>query len=143
VDWAAGQPGLAGVTWPAEDRSMLRHRVAALTADPDCAPYLVHAVIDRDGRLVARIGCHAGPDEVGEVEIGYSVAAEARGQGLGGWVVDTFLAWLRDQGVRSVVASVRPDNAPSLAIIARRGFVEFGSQIDEEDGLELLFRRAL
>jgi RimJ/RimL family protein N-acetyltransferase len=74
------------------------------------------------------------------VEIGYAVAAEARGRGIGGWTVDAFLAWLAGVGVRSVIASVRPDNEASLAILRRRGFVEYGSQIDDEDGLELLFR---
>jgi RimJ/RimL family protein N-acetyltransferase len=143
ADWATGQPELARVTWPVGDRGMLRHRMAALEVDPGCAPYLVHAVLDPDGRLVARIGCHAGPDDAGEVEIGYAVVPEARGQGVGGWVVDTFLAWLAGMDVHSVIASVGPDNAASLAVIGRRGFEVFGSQIDEEDGLELLFRRRL
>ena len=142
-DWATGQPELAAVTWPAEDTRMLSYRIDALDADPASAPYLVHAVLDEDGSLVARIGCHGAPDERGEVEIGYAVAADARGRGIGGWTVDAFLSWLAGLGVRSVIASVRPDNEPSLAIIRRRGFVEYGSQIDDEDGLELLYRRSL
>jgi len=143
ADWAANQPELGAAAWPDEDRGMLRHRMAALVADPDCAPYLVHAVLDRDGTLVARIGCHAGPDQAGEVEIGYSVAEVARGRGVGGWVVDVFLSWLASVGVRSVVGSVRPDNEHSLAILRRRDFIEVGSRLDEEDGLELLFRRSI
>jgi len=77
------------------------------------------------------------------VEIGYAVAAGARGHGIGGWTVAAFLNWLAGLGVRSAVASVRPDNEPSLAILRRLGFVQFGSQIDDEDGLELLFRVGL
>jgi RimJ/RimL family protein N-acetyltransferase len=143
ADWAATQPELGSVTWPDEDRRMLRYRIEALEADPASAAFLVHAAIDQEGRLVARIGCHAAPDQNGEVEIGYAVTDEARGHGVGGWTVDTFLGWLAGRGVRSVIASVRPENEPSLAILRRRGFVEYGSQIDDEDGLELLFRRAL
>ncbi len=142
-DWTAGQPELGSVVWPDEDRRMLRYRMEALDADPASALFLVHAVVDGEGLLVARIGCHGAPDDDGEVEIGYAVATDARGRGIGGWTVDAFLSWLADQDVRSVIASVRPDNEPSLAILRRRGFVEYGSQIDDEDGLELLFRLAL
>ena len=42
-----------------------------------------------------------------------------------------------------VSASVRPDNVPSLRILERRGFVRTGTQIDDEDGLELVLSRAL
>jgi ribosomal-protein-alanine N-acetyltransferase len=142
-DWAAGQPELGSVVWPDEDKRMLRYRMAALDADATSAPYLVHAVLDDEGSLVGRIGCHAGPDDTGEVEIGFAVAAQLRGRGIGGWTVDTFLSWLGGLGVRSAIASVRPDNANSLAILRRRGFVEYGSQIDDEDGLELLLRVSL
>jgi ribosomal-protein-alanine N-acetyltransferase len=143
ADWAAAQPELGSVTWPDEDRRMLRYRIEALDADPASAAFLVHAALDEEGSLVARIGCHAAPDQNGEVEIGYAVAAEARGRGVGGWAVDAFLGWLLGRGVHSVIASVRPDNEPSLAILRRRGFVEYGFQIDDEDGLELLFRRSI
>ncbi len=142
-DWAAGQPELGSVVWPEEDTRMLRYRIEALDANPASAPFLVHAALDDLGNLVGRIGCHAGPDDYGEVEIGYAVVAEARGRGIGGWVVDRFLSWLASVGVRSVIASVRPDNSVSLAILRRRGFVEYGSQIDDEDGVELLMRRSL
>lgn len=139
-DWAAGQPELAGVVWPDSDRRVLRHRVEALDADPAAAPYLLHVAI-RDGEFVGRIGCHEGPRPDGSVEIGYAVAADQRGKGLGGQLVDGFLSWLATRGVTSVVASVRPDNGPSLRLLARRGFVETGERWDDEDGRELLLTR--
>jgi len=142
-DWARTQPELCSVRWPDDDRRTLSYRAAALAADPSSAPYLLHVALDEEGALVGRIGCHSAPDAAREVEIGYAVVAVARGLGVGGWMVDAFLGWLGDIGVRSVIASVRPDNEPSLAILRRRGFVEYGSQIDDEDGLELLFRATL
>ena len=42
---------------------------------------------------------------------------------------------------RGSCAPRRPDNEPSLALIRRAGFVEVGSQIDEIDGLELIFEK--
>ena len=90
-DWAAGQPELGSVTWPDEDRRMLRYRIEALDADAASAPFLVHAVLDDEGRLVGRIGCHAAPDDAGEVEIGYAVrptpavAGSAAGRSTRSW----------------------------------------------------------
>ena len=44
-------------------------------------------------------------------------------------------------GIHRFVASVSPDNAASLKLIARLGFTIIGQQIDEEDGLEHVFLR--
>jgi RimJ/RimL family protein N-acetyltransferase len=141
-DWASGQPELAGLGWPEEDRRVLRYRVETLDADPSAAPYLLHVAV-RDGAFVGRIGCHSAPDENGTVEIGYAVAAAMRGQGLGGLIVDLFLAWLTSRGVIHVEASVSPDNEPSLRLLDRRGFVETGERWDEEDGCELVLSKRL
>ena len=49
--------------------------------------------------------------------------------------------WAAQHGARILRASISPDNEPSLALIRRAGFVEVGSQIDEIDGLELIFEK--
>ncbi len=41
----------------------------------------------------------------------------------------------------TVRASVSPENAASLGTIAPFGFVQVGEQMDEIDGLELIFER--
>jgi RimJ/RimL family protein N-acetyltransferase len=138
-DWASLESGVQPTAWPQEDRRMPGYRVKALDADPTCAPYLLHLVLDQDGRLVGRIGCHAGPDADGEVEIGYFVLPSERGQGIAGYAVDRFLEWLQANGVTRVRATVGPDNEHSRRILERRGFVETGSQVDDEDGLELVY----
>ena len=129
--------------WPDADRRTLNYRIDALDRQPGAWPYLLHVAIATDGELLGRIGCHEGPDEYGDVEIGYYVAEARRGAGLGGRIVDAFLGWLREQRVERVSASVRPDNLASLRILEGRGFVRTGTQIDDEDGLELVLRRAL
>jgi [ribosomal protein S5]-alanine N-acetyltransferase len=138
--WSAGQAELAGMVWPVDDLRVLRYRVAALAADPSSEPFLLHAIL-LDGQLVGRIGCHERPGPDGEVEIGYSVRPEVRGQGVAGRAVDLFVEWLAARGVRAVKASVRPDNEPSLRLLTRRGFVEVGEQWDDEDGRELIFMK--
>jgi [ribosomal protein S5]-alanine N-acetyltransferase len=122
---------------------MLGYRVAALDRDPLAAPYLLHVILGPAGRVLGRIGCHAAPDAAGEVEIGYFVEPGARGHGVAGRAVDAFLCWLCGRGVRRVRATVSPDNTPSLAILRRRGFVEVGTQWDDEDGTDLVFQLVL
>ena len=42
-------------------------------------------------------------------------------------------------GITRFVASVSPDNLPSLNLIAEHGYVQIGEQMDDVDGLELVF----
>lgn len=141
-DWADGRPELVGVDWPDVDRRVLGYRVEALDAHPSAAPYLLHAIL-LDGDFVGRIGCHAGPDASGEVEIGYAVVPSARRRGIAGQAVDSFTDWLVGQGVTRIKASVRPDNEPSMRLLGRRGFIQVGEQWDDEDGLELILAKDL
>jgi len=132
-----GTADVGGVplTWPADDLRVLGYRRQALLSDAGSAPYLLHVVLE-DGRVVARIGCHEGPRD-GVVEIGYGVAPTHRRQGLATAMVSQFLDWLALHGVSTVRASVSPGNTASRALLDRFGFVEVGSHMDEEDGLEL------
>ncbi len=47
--------------------------------------------------------------------------------------------WAHAQGVDRFRASVSPDNVPSLAIVQGLGFRQTGVQIDDIDGVELVF----
>ena len=121
----------------AADAYVLGLRHAQLTADPSQEPWLLRAAVDRaGGQVVARIGFHAPVDADGAVEVGYAVAPERRRQGLALEMCRALFAWGAEHGVRTVVASVAPDNTASLATIARLGFVRTGEQVDEVDGLE-------
>jgi len=141
-DEPVSQDGVTGLVWPEDDRRVLRYRAEALGADPGAARWLLHAVLDTDGDLVGRIGCHEAPLD-GRVEVGYYVRPRARGRGVATWILAAFSEWLREQGVRTVVLSVRPDNEASLRIANRAGFVTVGEREDEEDGRELVLERTL
>jgi RimJ/RimL family protein N-acetyltransferase len=122
------------------DAHVLRLRHAQLSADPSEEPWLLRAAIDRATRVVVgKVGFHAPPAADGSVEIGYRVGPPYRRQGYAKEMAGAMLWWAAAQGARSCVASVRPDNAPSLAIIHRLGFERTGEQVDEIDGLEWIF----
>ena len=46
-----------------------------------------------------------------------------------------------EHGALVLRASISPDNEASLALVRKAGFVEVGSQMDEIDGLELIFEK--
>ncbi len=77
------------------------------------------------GVVIGDCGTHGEPDESGDVELGYGLAAPYRGRGYGTEVVVGLSRWLLAQdGVRRVVASrVGADNTPSRRALERAGFV--------------------
>lgn len=128
----------------AEDEYVLGLRQAQLRADPGELPWLYRAaVLSGTRQVVARGGFHAPPDDEGSVEIGYSVQPDQRGRGLATELARGLLGWAAAQGAARCVASVRPDNAASLVVVDRLGFVRTGEEMDEIDGLEWVFTREL
>lgn len=76
-----------------------------------------------DGELVGECGWLGGPDENGDAEIGYGLAASARGRGLGTETVGILAAWVeRQPGVRRVTADALVGNAASRRLLERLGF---------------------
>lgn len=89
-------------------------------------------VLRSEGLIVGDIGFHAGPNERGEVEIGYSVAPGHRGRGLATEAVRALSAWAFSLGVTAVIAHCDRDNEASSAVLARCGFSREG---EDEGGL--------
>jgi [ribosomal protein S5]-alanine N-acetyltransferase len=120
-------------------------RLAQLAADPSEAPWLVRAMVLRAPRhVVGSVGFHAPPDRKGRVEIGYDVVATERRKGYAREGIHGLAAWAFATGKAQIcVASVSPDNAASLGLVRSLGFRHVGQQIDDVDGLELVFERRL
>ena len=95
-----------------------------------------HIVLD--GLAVGSIGLF-GPPEDGEVEVGYGLIEEARGRGLATEALRALLAETDRAAVR-VRAGVKPENAPSLRVLAGCGFTELRGTDDEG---RLVFARPL
>lgn len=118
-----------------------RIRVDQIRQDPSTAAWFARAAVDEEsGLVIGHAGYHGPPDEAGMVEVGYSVDPRYRRRGYAGQMVTELLRRAETEpDVRTVRASISPDNAASLATVARFGFVQVGEQWDEEDGLELIF----
>ena len=113
--------------------------------DPSAADWVARAVVAvPEDVVVGHGGFHGPPDEHGTVEVAYSVDPAYRRRGY----ARAILAALLERAtaapdVRVVRASISPENAGSLATIAGFGFRKAGEQWDPEDGLELVFLKAV
>jgi RimJ/RimL family protein N-acetyltransferase len=121
-----------------------RIRLAQVARDPAAHAWIARAAVDRDGSVVGHVGFHGPPDERGMVEVAYAVDPALRRQGYGTALLAQALDWAeRTPGVSVVRASVSPDNIGSLAVLRPFGFAQVGEQLDDEDGLELVYEVVL
>jgi ribosomal-protein-alanine N-acetyltransferase len=91
--------------------------------------------------VVGSGGVKFAPDEGGEVEIGYGIAPAFFGRGIGTAGARAITEDAFARGVRSIIASTRPDNVASWRLLQRIGFTRAGEVVDPEDGLLLCWRR--
>jgi ribosomal-protein-alanine N-acetyltransferase len=138
--------------WPdAHDRGFLALRLRQMQERPELQPWFVYGVVlpDGDRPLIGHAGFHGPPGvnavkAADAVEVGYSIFEPYRRRGYATEVVRALIDWAtRTHGVERFIASVSPDNVPSLALIRRAGFREIGAHWDEEDGEELEFELRL
>lgn len=127
-------------------RQFFEVRLADLASDPDMQPWLgravVHEFTPEDRRIIGSVGFHGRPDATGRAEVGYQIEPASRGRGFATEAVRGLLDWAAtEHGVRSFRASIEPDNAASLALAARLGFVVVGRRTDDVDGEELVLER--
>lgn len=96
-----------------------------------------------DGLVVGSIGFFGPPepadDGVLETEVGFGLVAEARGKGLMGQVLPALLSLSDAVGVRIRAGTLR-DNAASLALLRRAGFVDRATPDDDPDREVVLVR---
>ena len=75
-----------------------------------------------DGRILGDLGTHGPPDSEGCVEIGYSLAPSARGQGIGTAAVAALVRRLaQEPGIRRITAVTGAQNTASRRLLERQG----------------------
>lgn len=125
-------------------RQTWSRRASQVRTDPAAAPWVTGVIWDPRRRLaVGRAGFHAPPDDSGMVEIGYAVDPDHRRRGYARAALEALLARAaQDPDVKTVRASIRPDNQPSYNLVSQYGFTRTSEQWDDEDGLEFIYEVA-
>ncbi len=136
TDWPPGQ----------YDRPAQEYFLEQLTAGGRAAAgwygwYALRKADDTAPRTLVGAGGFMGPpDAAGTAEIGYSIAADWRGQGLGTELVAGLLQQAADTGmVRRLIAHTTADNPASQQVLLRSGFAPAGPA---DDG-QLRYERAV
>ena len=128
--------------WPDADvRRRLVMRLEQMRSHPRDSGWLLRAIVRAHGsELVGVINFHGEPDERGRAELGYTVFEPYRRRGFASEAALGMMQWAHEaHGVGTFVLSISPANLPSLNMAAKLGFVQVGSQMDEEDGEEWVF----
>ena len=140
---ASAAAGIALTDYILSETWLWRIRQEQIAEDPASAEWIARAAVAEPANVVVgHAGFHGPPDADGTVEVAYSVDPAHRRQGYAKAMLAALLERAdADPRVRSVRASIRPDNAGSLATIAGFGFRKIGEQWDAEDGLENVYLR--
>lgn len=113
--------------WPDAPVEYLSFDMDERLADPD---YLILVACAPDHSLSAFIeaglrdhgeGCETSP--VGYIEAWY-VEEHARGQNLGGQLMDAAEQWAREKGCQEMASDTWLENEPSITAHLKRGYVE-------------------
>lgn len=121
--------------------SPLIHRIPRVKTDPSFAEIgLVLAIEKSQKIIIGSAGFHDQPDENGMIEIGFGIVPEYQNQGFGKELLHGMWKMiLQNPQVKTLRYTVSPENEPSMHIIKKLNFNLVGEQIDEEDGLELIY----
>ncbi len=136
------RPGLARslgasipASWPQPDYAavmrVLAERWSLDAREADWAWLVVDAPTDGPRRLVGEIGGKVGPSRKGELEFGYAIIPERRGEGLAKEAAAVFAAWARGQpGVKVLTAECVESNLASRAVLRSVGLSEVGARME-------------
>ena len=65
---------------------------------------------------------------------GMWVAPEARGEGIGGGLMDALEGWARDAGYRDIGLGVTTSNEPAIRLYEAKGYVDIGERFPLREG---------
>jgi ribosomal protein S18 acetylase RimI-like enzyme len=92
-----------------------------------------------DGLFVGMANGGPAPDHPEFAAVyGMWVAPEARGQGIGGALLDAVEGWAREAGYDRIGLGVTTTNEPAIALYASHGYTKLGQQMPLRDGTDLL-----
>ena len=122
-----------------ERKGFLPIQLNRMESNPERLDWMARLMVSEPNGVVGHCGFHGPPETIGRAEIGYTVFEAFRGRGFAKEASIALVDWAFNQGESRVYASVAPDNARSLAVVRAIGFTQVGTQVDEVDGLELVF----
>jgi RimJ/RimL family protein N-acetyltransferase len=117
--------------WPQPPVFPILQRQAVLSAEQ--APFGIWIVVERGAEMViGDIGFLAPPDELGVLEMGYSIVPSHRLRGFASEAATALALWAhRQPQVSRLIARCEPDNVSSIRTLEHAGFERVGTVQDE------------
>jgi len=131
--------------FPGDALGLVRFRRDQIADHADWLPWSLRAIVLREPErtMIGYANFHGPPGvndlaRVGAAETGYTVFPAYRSRGFATETAQAMMDWAaREHGVREFVSGVTPDNAPSLRVNEKLGFVRTGDVVDGEIIFEL------
>ncbi len=133
-----------GIDGKGELLPFLRFRRDQLAKDPARYPWSIRAIVLRaDQRMIGFVNFHGAPgvndvNAPDALELGWSVFPSDRRKGYATETAKALMDWATDvHGIRRFISATTPDNAASLRVHDKLGFVRTGQVVDGELIFEL------
>ncbi|MDC3424490.1 GNAT family N-acetyltransferase [Aquibacillus sp. 3ASR75-11] len=85
-----------------------------------------------DNVIIGDMGFKGGPDENGEMDLGYSILPSYQGNGYATEMATAFVQWgLKQPKVKKITASCSNQNYPSIRVLEKVGFKQIGKEDNE------------
>jgi len=132
-----------------EAKELIELRYQQIIRDPEYEPWSLRAINLREiGKMIGHIGFHTRPGASylhsyapNGVEFGFTIFPEFRRNGYAREASLVLMEWAYEKhSVPEFVLSISPNNIPSLKLAQGLGFKKVGSQLDEVDGVEDIYR---
>ena len=122
--------------------SFVAARSLKLAGETQPEPWSTSFLIVRqtDSRFVGACGFKTAPVS-GRVEVGYGVASSARGAGAATAALQLLTALAYESGASEVLAEILPENAASIRVAQKAGFLQVGSRVDESNDFVIQWLR--
>ena len=135
-----------------EEKTIMTVRLGDYRSDAEYSNWGLHAIgLKETSEMVGYIGFHTCPNPEyleplarNAIEVGYTVFSKHRRRGFASEAIIGLLEWAaRKHPIEYFIASVSPLNAASTALVKKLEFEQIGEQMDEIDGLELIYALAV
>jgi len=125
--------------FPGDAVGLIRLRREQIAVDPLVAPWLLRAIVRReDLAMVGYVNFHGPPGvndtmSAGALELGWTVFPAERRRGYATETANALMDWAnREHRIKRFVSSTTADNAASLRVHAKLGFVRTGEIVGGE-----------
>ncbi len=121
--------------WPGDALGFFPNSIKNLEANPD-APQWGGFIVERKSlEVVGGMGFKGGPNEQGEIEMGYGINPAWHNKGIATEMAAALVQWaFMRNDVTKILAETNVDNIASQRVLEKNNFVQVGKRTDPEDG---------